>query len=130
MNARIKFGLISVVALVFIAVIFWLGFGIGLRYGTSQSEIELNNTQAMLAFNRILDERKLSLLLSKGCITEALTRTDIAIDQNTKLIASFFKGKLSPWVSKYISDRDPNFLHSLDGFKSKYGDSWTETECK
>lgn len=128
-NTKIKSGLIGVAALFFIAMVFWLGIGVGVKYGSSQLAIELNSTQAMLAFNRILDERKLNLLLSKGCVTEALTKTDIAIDQDTKLIASLFKEKLSPWVSKYVSDRDPNFLNSLDGFKSKYGDSWTETEC-
>jgi hypothetical protein len=102
-NAKIKSGLIGVVALVFIAMIFWLGIGVGVKYGSSQLAIELNSTQAMLAFNRILDERKLNLLLSKGCVTEALAKTDIAIDQDTKLIASLFKEKLSPWCPVRVS---------------------------
>ena len=130
MRSKTKLSFIVMGSVIFTAVVFWIGMVIGTRLGSGKLENELNSTQAMLAFNRVLDERKLELLLSKGCVTQALAKTDIAIDQNTKLLATLFKGRLSPWVSKYISDRDPNFLSTLDGFRSKYGDSWTEKECR
>ena len=59
-----------------------------------------------------------------------LKETDIAMDQDTKLLASLFKGKLSPWVIKNIEDRDPNLLKTLDNFKSKYDNSWPEPNCE
>ena len=130
MRSKIKLGLIGAGSVVFTAIVFWIGMAIGMRFGSGKLESELNSTQAMLAFNRVLDERKLELLLSKGCVAQALAKTDVAIDQNTKLLATLSKARLSPWVNKYIADRDPDFLPTLDGFKSKYGDSWTEKECK
>ncbi len=103
--------------------------GIGMRSNVRQVAIEIDNTQAMLAFNRLLEERKLASLLSKGCVAAAVEEIDIRMDQDTKLLSSLFKGKLSPWVMKYVDDRDPNFSKTLDNFKSKYGDSWKEPEC-
>ncbi len=129
MTSKIKLWLIGIGAVLYSATIFWLGIGIGMRSNLHQTAIELDNTQAMLAFNRLLEERKLELLLSKGCVTAAVEKTNIAIDQDTKLLASLFKGKLSPWITKYVDDRDPNLLKTLDTFKSKYGDSWREPEC-
>lgn len=127
--SKMKLSLIGVSGVVFLAIVFWLGMAIGTRFVSGQLESELNSAQAMLAFNRILEGRQIGALLAKGCVAQALEKTNIAMDQDTKLIASLFNGKLSPQVSKYISDRDPSFLRSLDGFKSKYGDAWIEPEC-
>jgi hypothetical protein len=101
----------------------------GIRIGSRHTAIEIDDVQAMLAFNRILQERKLASLLSRGCMAAAIEETDIRIDQDTKLLASLFKGRLSPRVSKYVDDRDPNLRETLDNFKSKYGDSWREPRC-
>ena len=130
MHLKIRLWLIGVGAVVFTAIIFGIGVAIGMRHVSSQLESELNSTQAMLAFNRILDERQIKLMLSKGCVAEALAKTDIGLDQDTKLLATLFNGRLNPWVSKYITDRDPDFLRKLGEFKSKYGDSWAEPECR
>jgi len=129
MNSKTKLILIGIATVVFSGIIFVAGVAVGLRHETVQVERELNSTQAMLAFNRILFERKLNLLLSKGCEAETLRAIDIGIDQDTELLATLFKEKLNPWISKYIADRDPDLLPSLDKFKSKYGNSWVEKDC-
>jgi hypothetical protein len=109
--------------------ILWIGIGIGIRINLHRTAIEIDNTQAMLTFNRLLEERRLELLLSKGCLEAAKEKVNIRMDQDTKLLASLFKGTLSPWVAKYVDDRDPNLLEALEKYTSKYGDSWMEPEC-
>jgi len=100
----------------------------GMRSNLHELAIVLDDTQAELAFNRLLEERKLESLLSKGCTAAALEKTRISIDQDMTLLASF-EGKLSPGAAKYINDREPTLLSALKEFKSKYGNSWTEPEC-
>jgi hypothetical protein len=129
MPSKKKLWLIGIGVVFYTAAIVWLGMGFGMRSSVRRVGIEIDNTQAMLAFNRVLKERKLALLLSKGCVAAAAKEIDIALDQDTKLLSSLFKGELSPWVSKYVNDRDQNFLKSLETFKSKYGDSWKEPDC-
>jgi hypothetical protein len=59
----------------------------------------------------------------------AATEIDIVMDQDTKLLASLYKGKLSSSTIEYIETRDPKLLKTLDKFKSKYGEVWKEPEC-
>ena len=129
MSAKKKPWLIGLIVIVYSIVIFWFGIAAGMRSNRHQLAQELDSTQAMLAFNRLLDERRLQSLLLKGCAGAALERTNISMDQDTRLLASLFKGRLSPWVAKYVKDRDLELLNSLPKFKSKYGDSWKEPEC-
>ena len=131
MNRKIKISLLAIAMLVVLVAILWIGIGIGIgmRSGVRQAALELDNTQAMLAFNRLVKERQLASFLSKGCTTAAAEQVDIRIDQDMKLLSSFTKGNLSPWVIKYINDRDPTLLSKLAEFKSKYGESWKEPEC-
>jgi hypothetical protein len=77
----------------------------------------------------LLEGRKLESLLSGGCAAAAAKEIDIVMDQDTKLLASLYRGKLSPETIKYINDRDPNLLKRLNTFKSKYGEIWQEPEC-
>jgi hypothetical protein len=130
MSSRTRLLLIGIGAVLYTGVIFWLGTGIGARTNLHRTAIEIDNTQAMLTFNRLLEGRRLELLLSKGCLDAAREKVDIRMDQDTKLLASLFKGTLSPWVAKYVDDRDPRFLGTLDKFRSKYGDSWVEPDCE
>lgn len=130
MKGRAKVWLFGLGAVLYTVIILWLGIGIGTRMNVRQAATEIDSIQASLAFNRLLEDRKLASLLSRGCIAAAVKETDIAMDQDTKLLASLLKGKLSPWVIKYIEDRDPNLLKTLDNFQSKYGNSWPEPDCK
>lgn len=121
--------LVGLAVVLFATIILWLGMNIGTkmnRYGTA---IAIDDIQASLAFNRVLEERKLASLLSRGCVAAAAMEVDIRMDQDTNLLASLYKGKLSPSTIKYIEDRDPNLLKSLDTFKSRYGAIWEEPEC-
>jgi hypothetical protein len=112
------------------AVFFAIGDSVGQRAMLKGMNVQLDSTQASLAFNRLLDERHWNDLLAKGCVAQAKQALDVAIDKDTELLAGFFKDGLDVAAMKYISDRDPALVEQLKTFKSKYGQSWSEDECK
>ena len=114
-----------------IVVVFLIGSSVGQRSMIKMMSVELNSVQGMLAFNRLLDERKQQLLLNRGCITQASYAVDIAQDKDMELLSEFFtRGQLDERSLKYIALRDPKLLSELKNFKSKYGNTWVEPECK
>jgi hypothetical protein len=120
---------ILIAFMVAIIVSLLIGQGIGERRANANAAVEVNGIQADLLFNRIISERKMQIMLSKGCVSEARDALSINEDQDTKLLADFFRGKLSVNAKKYIYDRDPELAKNLGTFKSKYGDSWIEPNC-
>lgn len=127
-----KMKALLVVSAMIVAVVasFALGAHLGERNAMMNAAIETDGIQADLVFNRILDGKKLQSLLAKGCVEAAKADIDINVDQDTKLLADFFKGKLPNGARQYVFERDPELANSLSAFKSKYGDSWTEPACK
>jgi putative effector of murein hydrolase len=113
-----------------VAIAFAIGESMGQRSMLAGINAQLDSVQASLIFNRLLDARKLKSLLAKGCIEQAAQAVDVAEDKDMELLAGFVNGKLDASTTKYISDRNPNLLDELKTFKSKYGRSWSETECK
>jgi hypothetical protein len=113
-----------------IAISFAVGDSMGQRAMLSAARVGLDGVQASLTYNRLDDERKLKSWLVKGCVQQAQSELDFQVDQDTRLLAEFFKGKLDPSYRKYVSDRDPGLVASLSAFKSKYGVRWEEPECK
>lgn len=106
------------------------GLSVGERKMLAEARILMNGAQADLLYNRLAEEREMALMLSKGCISQTQERLNIDLDQDTALLAKFFKGKLDVGSKGYIFDRDPALVASLATFKSKYGNSWTEKACK
>jgi hypothetical protein len=100
-----------------------------LKHQLSGFNADLQETQAQLWFNHLLQFREIESDLSKGCSSEALERTRIAIDYELHLLSEFHKDYPSSSLNKYISDRDPKLLGQLESFKSKYGNSWTVPQC-
>ena len=116
--------------MVLIAGAFVVGASFGQRTMLSRATPELNGVQAMLAFNRIQDERHLQSLLSHGCTDQAADFIDYTKDKDMELLSGFMKGKIDSDTVKYVSDRDPRLIGELKNFKSKYGSSWMESPCK
>ena len=112
-----------------IAVAYALGWRMGERKAFAQSQILMNGAQADLLFNRIVDEREMVSMLSKGCIPQTRRHLSIDVDQDTALLAEFYRGPLDPQSVSYIVEHDPGLLKSLATFKSKYGKSWMEAAC-
>ena len=120
----------AIVVVVAVVISFAVGMHVGQKSMLPGMEIQLDSTQAMLAYNQLDDDRKVQLLLSKGCVTQAQSRLDFYEDRETRLLSEFFKGKLNSWAIMYITDRDPQLVTSLGTFKSKYGSRWDEPDCK
>ena len=129
-HSKVKLVLIGIGIVAYTATIYVISTHISMKYLSRKLVTELNTNQAMFEFDRILEGREFKELLSKGCVAEAMATVDMSIDMNTQLLADQFKEGLTPSGIKYISDRDPNFLHTLDDFKSKYGNIWTKKTCE
>lgn len=112
-----------------VIISFAAGIYIGEKSMLPGMEIQLDGTQAMLAYNQLDDDRKVAALLSKGCISQAQSRLEFYEDRETRLLSEFFKGQLDPGTIKYVTDRDPQLVVSLSSFKSKYGARWDQPDC-
>ena len=106
-----------------------LGVREGQRAEFTDAAVKIDSVQAMLAFNRLEDERYWKNLLEKKCFAQAARALDVARDKDTELLAEFLRGKLDRGIVKYINDRDPALIGELRTFKSRYGNSWTEEDC-
>jgi len=123
-----KFALIFgwLVSLVLVAV---LASNLTMKNQLTGFAVALDETQAMFWFNHLLQFREIEADLEKGCSTEALEKTRIAIDGEMGLLSSFHKENANSTLNKYTSDRDPKLLGQLESFKSKYGSSWSMPQC-
>jgi hypothetical protein len=112
------------------AAAFAAGESMGQRKILSAMNVQLDSVQTSLAFNRLVEERAWKSLLTRGCVDQAVKAIDVAEDMELELLAGFFNGTLDASAIKYVSDRDPLLIGQLKTFKSKYGRSWLEEECK
>jgi hypothetical protein len=128
MSRRNLFFALTIVIIATLA--FAIGESLGQRSMLKQAGVQLDGVQAMLLFDRIVEERKIKSLLAHGCATEAMTAIDHDENSDMKLLAEFANEKLEQSTITYIANRDPNLLKELKTFKSKYGNTWPEPECK
>lgn len=112
------------------AIAFAIGESMGQRSMLKGMSVQLDSVQTTLAFNRLLDERHWKDLLAKGCTAQVAKALDVAEDKDMELLAEFFNGKLDASAIKYVTDRDSALAEQLKSYKSKYGRSWSEEECK
>ena len=119
----------SLAAVGLLALTATVSFMLGTKTNRAENAVGIASVQAVLGFNHLLRYRVLEADLSKGCASEALAKVRISIDQETRLLSSYYSEHNSPSVSEYIAKRDPTLLTQLKGFKSKYGDSWSEPQC-
>jgi hypothetical protein len=90
---------------------------------------DLRSIQAMLAFNRIDEERRLARLIERGCISQAKEEIDFSNDKDLELLSHYAQEGITAHAEKYISDRDPRLLGELRSYKSKYGNVRAEKAC-
>jgi hypothetical protein len=112
-----------------LAIAFVAGDSVGQRELLRAFNVQLDDVQAMLTFNRLLEERDLQAMLSKHRLEQAGLTVDIRIDKDMELLQEFFGGKLSPSTREYVSKRDASLEKSLTTFQSKYGRRWTVPAC-
>jgi hypothetical protein len=120
---------LAIAWLVSLVVVAGLASNAALKNQLAAFGIELDKTQAMLAFNHMDRYRELESDLSKGCYVEAIEKAKISKDQELSLLSSFFKAHPDEGFQKYVLDRDPAVAEQLKTFKSAYGDTWTWPKC-
>src|SRR5438045_2564976 len=94
-------------------------FTLGARSQRALFARDLDAIQAMQWFNHLLWFREIESNLQQRCTAAALEKTRIFIDQEMRLLSSFYKDNRNTDVNKYISDRDPALLDQLDKFTSR-----------
>ena len=105
-------------------------FTLGAKSQRAKFAKQLDAVQAMQWFNHLLWFREIESNLQQYCNAAALEKTRIFIDQEMRLLSSFYKDNQNTYITKYISDRDPALLDQLDKFTSRYGSSWQEPKCR
>jgi len=122
--------LVAIACVLALAIIWVVALRVAYKLTSRRFDQVLIGVQANLAFNRLIDDRRMAFLLSKGCIDQAKRHVDINQDQDTELLAEFYKTGLPPEAIQYINLRDSKLLSTLGTFKSRYGMRWTEKVCK
>jgi hypothetical protein len=117
-------------SLVVLAIVFVVGLFIGGRRAIVQLNVQMDGTQAMLAYNRISFERRLHDLLSRGCSDVALAQVKVYEDQDMQLLAGFLRGPLPTWTIKYIKQGDPHLIDELSKMKLNSTKTWTIPDCR
>lgn len=92
--------------------------------------VALAETQASLNFNNMRRYGELEKDLTRGCVSEALEKVKISRALETSLLASFLKEHPDTSMNKYLSDREPGLVERLANYKSPYGNTWSEPECR
>lgn len=126
----VKIAILAVCSLVLLAVVFVVGLFVGGRRAIAHLNVQMNGTQAMLAFNRISSEKRLHNLLSNGCADIALAQVRVYEDQDEQLLAEFLRGPLPSWTIKYINQGDPHLIAELSKIKVKSSNTWTVPDCR
>jgi hypothetical protein len=121
---------LAVVVVILLVCAFLIGEKLGQRAMLRRATVELNGVQAMLAFNRVQDERHVQELMSQGCTAQAEEFIGYTNDKNMELLSGFVQGRIDSGTLKYIADRDSRILVELKTFKSRYGNAWMEKPCK
>jgi len=129
-SSLIKVSALVGCALLILALVFVLGLFLGGRRAIAKLNIQMDGTQAMLAFNRISSEQRLRYLLSSGCADVALAQVKVYEDQDKQLLAGFLQGTLPDWTIKYISQGDPSLIGELRKMKVKSANTWTIPDCR
>src|SRR5690348_16198802 len=125
-----KKALLMIAILLALLATWVIAMRLGFRSALKLSDKDLDSVQATLAFNRIMDDRRMEYLLAKGCIDQAKRHVDISKNLDTEVLAEIYKRGITPDATEYINDRDPKLLPTLSAFKNKYGTTWTENACK
>lgn len=125
---------LAIVWLLSLALVAALATERALQNQLSAVGIELDKSQAILAFNHMDRYRELERDLSTGCYAAALEKARISKDQERMLLASFFKRHPESEFTKYVTDREPGLVDELRTFRSPFYDekamSWAWPQCR
>lgn len=129
-SSTVKVAVMAVCSIAIVIVVFVGGLYLGGRRAIAYLNVQMDGTQAMLAFNRISSERRLQHLLSNGCANVASAQLKVDEDQDMQLLAGFVRGPLPSWTIKYIEQGDPHLMAELQKVTVKPNNTWTIPDCR
>ncbi|HEY1707239.1 MAG TPA: hypothetical protein VGG10_03170 [Rhizomicrobium sp.] len=110
-------------------LLFVAGDSVGERTAYRKFAVGLSSVQAMLAFNRLEDERNWRSLLAKNCLSQLATELDANQNEEMMELAQF-EDRIDAGTIKYIDARAPGLRSQLRTFKNKNSNGWSEAQCR
>jgi hypothetical protein len=105
-------------------VLFGIGVIVGQRLMFRAVSVQLRDVQAMLLFDRILQEREIKSLLARGCVEVAIGEISNSDLADRKILAGLVHEKLDRDTLDYINKRDTNILNELDSHAGSFTNTW------
>lgn len=119
-----------IITTVIILVASAAAYRFGIKVTTNEYSKQLEETQAMLAFNHLKRYEELLKCLENNKPSETTEKLKMSIISEKELIAEFLNKNNSEKINKYISIRYSKPIESLKSFKSNRGSRWSEPNCK
>ena len=101
----------------------------GIKVTTLAYSDQLNDMQAILAFNHLQRYEELLACLEREKSEDAKVKLEMSIISEKERIARFLVEQNSDRVNEYITLRYPDGLESLKSFESDRGSRWEEPGC-
>jgi hypothetical protein len=115
---------ISCLTVVLGIVLFGGGVVFGQRFLRGKFGAELRYVQGSLLFDRIVQEREIKALLTRGCIPEAIGEISNQELADRKTLSSFVHENPDRDTVAYINKRDSHFLSELDSPAGSFANTW------
>jgi hypothetical protein len=119
---------ITVATVLLAIVLFGGGVILGQRLMFRAFAIQLRGVQATLLFDRIVQEREIKTLLTRGCVNVAIGEISNSEFADRKTLAAFVHEKLDRETIAYINKRDPNILSEIDSPTGSFTNTWPGCE--
>jgi hypothetical protein len=115
---------ITVATLSLAIVLFVGGVILGQRLMFRAFAVQVRGVQAMLLFNRIVQEREIKTLLERGCANVAIGEISNNELADRKTLSDLVHEKLDRDTTAYINKRDSNILNELDSPAGSFVNTW------
>jgi hypothetical protein len=119
---------ITVATVLLAIVLFGGGVILGQRLMLRAFAIQLRGVQATLLFDRIVQEREIKTLLTRGCVSVAIGEISNSELADRKTLAAFVHEKLDRDTIAYINKRDSNILSEIDSPTGSFTNTWPGCE--
>ncbi len=124
-----KFALVGLYV-ISVVVAFGMGANLALRNNSAAFEGQLEKMQGELALRHLLRYSELERNLDRGCKAAVLEKLKISVALESAVLASALEHQKTKDLSQYIAQQSPGLEVKLAGYRSPFGNSWKEPECK
>ena len=124
-----KFALVGLYV-ISVVVAFGMGANLALRNNSAAFKGQLEKMQGELALRHLLRYSELERNLDRGCKAAVLEKLKISVALESAVLALALEHQKTKDLSQYIAQQSPGLEVKLAGYRSPFGNSWKEPECK